>query len=78
MCVSIPGVGISIMQKLNGYLRIKAAAEFLGISPNTRRNCGRNWKITEHCHPINNDRLFKKRPDTAAETHRKAAVMMPV
>ena len=33
------------MEKLDGYLRIKEAAEYLGVSPNTLRNWGRDGKI---------------------------------
>lgn len=48
------------MEKLDGYLRIKEAAEFLGVSPNTLRNWGRGGKFEEHRHPVNNYRLYKK------------------
>ncbi len=48
------------MQKLDDYLRIKEAAEYLGVSPNTLRNWGQNGKIAEHRHPVNNYRLYKK------------------
>ncbi|MFM9959997.1 MAG: helix-turn-helix domain-containing protein [Planctomycetaceae bacterium] len=48
------------MDKLDGYLRIKEAAEYLGVSPNTLRNWGRDEKIVEHRHPMNNYRLYKK------------------
>lgn len=48
------------MDKLDGYLRIKEAAEYLGVSANTLRNWGRDGKITEHRHPVNNYRLYKK------------------
>jgi MerR family transcriptional regulator, copper efflux regulator len=48
------------MEKLDGYLRIKEAAEFLGVSPNTLRNWGRDGKVTEHRHRMNNYRLYKK------------------
>jgi excisionase family DNA binding protein len=48
------------MDKLDGYIRIKEAAEFLGVSANTLRNWGRDGKITEHRHPVNNYRLYKK------------------
>lgn len=48
------------MEKLDGYLRIKEAAEYLGVSPNTLRNWGRAEKVTEHRHPVNNYRLYKK------------------
>ena len=47
------------MHKLDGYLRIKAAAAYLGVSPNTLRNWGHAGKITEHRHPVNNYRLYK-------------------
>ena len=48
------------MEKLDEYLRIKEAAEYLGVSPNTLRNWGRDGRISEHRHPVNNYRLFKK------------------
>ena len=48
------------MEKLHDYLRIKEAAEYLGVSPNTLRTWGREGKITEHRHPMNNYRLYKK------------------
>lgn len=48
------------MEKLDGYLRIKQAAEFLGVSPNTLRNWGRDGRIIEHRHPVNNYRLYEK------------------
>lgn len=48
------------MEKLEDYLRIKEAAEYLGVSPNTLRNWGRAQKIPEHRHPVNNYRLYKK------------------
>jgi excisionase family DNA binding protein len=48
------------MPKLDGYLRIKEASEYLGVSPNTLRNWGRSGQIEEHRHPINNYRLYKR------------------
>lgn len=48
------------VEELNGYLRIKEAAEYLGVSPNTLRNWGRSEKIAQHRHPVNNYRLYKK------------------
>ena len=47
------------MPKLDDYLKIAEAAEYLGICQNTLRNWGVSGKITEHRHPINNYRLFK-------------------
>lgn len=41
------------------FLTVKAAAEFLGASPNTQRNWGRDGKVPIHRHPVNNYRLFK-------------------
>jgi excisionase family DNA binding protein len=48
------------MVNLQSYLRIKQAAEFLGVSESTLRNWGRNGKITTHRHPISRYRLYKK------------------
>lgn len=48
------------MDKLDGYLRIQEAAEFLGVSPNTLRNWGREEKVPEFRHPINNYRLYRR------------------
>lgn len=47
------------MKKLDGYLRIKEAAEYLGVSPNTLRNWGNSGKIPDYRHPVNNYRLYK-------------------
>jgi DNA-binding transcriptional MerR regulator len=46
------------MERLDGYLRIAEAAEFLGVCPNTLRNWGRESKIPEFRHPVNNYRLY--------------------
>jgi excisionase family DNA binding protein len=48
------------MEKLDGFLRIKDAAKYLGVSPNTLRNWGRSQKLTEHRHPVNNYRLYRE------------------
>lgn len=48
------------MPKLDGYLRIKDAAEYLGVSPNTLRNWGRSGKLVERRHPMNGYRLYAK------------------
>ena len=47
------------MPKLDEYLRIAEAAEYLGVCRNTLRNWGRAGKIPEFRHPVNNYRLFK-------------------
>ena len=48
------------MEKLDTYLTIKDAAEFLGVSLNTLRNWGRDGKVPMHRNPVNGYRLFKK------------------
>ncbi len=48
------------MRKLDEYLRIKDAAGYLGVSPNTLRNWGRSGKIPERRHPANGYRLYAK------------------
>jgi DNA (cytosine-5)-methyltransferase 1 len=48
------------MQTANDYLLVNEAAEYLGVSPNTIRNWGRDGKVTEYRHPVNNYRLFKR------------------
>ena len=47
------------MPKLDEYVRIAEAAEYLGVHHNTLRNWGRNGGIPEYRHPVNNYRLFK-------------------
>ena len=42
------------------YLLVNEAADLLGVSPNTIRNWGRDGKIIEYRHPVNNYRLFKR------------------
>ena len=48
------------MPKLDGYLRIKEASEYLGVSPNTLRNWGRSGKLAERRHPMNGYRLYSR------------------
>lgn len=48
------------MTKLNDYLRVSEAAEYLGVSPNTLRNWENAGKIVAHRHPMNSYRLFKR------------------
>ena len=47
------------MPKLDDYLKIAEAAEYLGICQNTLRNWGRDGKIKEYRHSMNNYRLYK-------------------
>ena len=48
------------MTNLQNYLRIKQAAEFLGVSQPTLRNWERSGRITTYRHPISRYRLYKK------------------
>lgn len=54
------GMEVQCMTNLQNYLRIKQAADFLGVSESTLRNWGRNGKITTYRHPISRYRLYKK------------------
>ncbi len=47
------------MPKVDEYLTVKEAAEYLGVSPNTLRKCDRDGKIPVYRHPISNYRLFR-------------------
>lgn len=47
------------MPKLGEYMRIKEAAEFLGVCQNTLRNWEATGKLPVQRHPVNNYRLFK-------------------
>jgi excisionase family DNA binding protein len=48
------------LEKLDAYLTIREAADFLGVSANTLRNWGRDDKVPMHRNPINGYRLFKR------------------
>jgi len=48
------------MMREEGYLRVKEAAQLLGVSPNTVRAWGADGKIPEYRHPLNNYRLYKR------------------
>jgi len=48
------------MPKVDEYLTVKEAAEYLGVSPNTLRNWGRSGKIAERRNPMNDYRIYKK------------------
>ncbi len=49
------------MERLDAFFTVSEAAAFLGIAPNTIRNWGRDQKIHEYRHPVNNYRLYKKK-----------------
>jgi DNA (cytosine-5)-methyltransferase 1 len=48
------------MLQQEGFLRVKEAAELLGVSPNAVRSWGAEAKIPEYRHPVNNYRLYKR------------------
>jgi MerR family copper efflux transcriptional regulator len=48
------------MDRSGEYLRIKEAADFLGVSQNTLRNWGRAGKIAEQRDPENGYRLYRR------------------
>lgn len=48
------------MHKINDYLMVVEAAEYLGVVPNTLRNWEKKGKIVSYRNPFNNYRLYKK------------------
>ena len=48
------------MPKLDEYLRISEAAEYVGVAPNTLRNWGKSGKLSERRHPVNGYRLYAR------------------
>ena len=48
------------MLTLGEFLTVAEAAEYLGVCPNTIRNWGKDHKIPEHRHPLNNYRLYRR------------------
>ncbi len=48
------------MKRFDEYMRIKEAAEFLGVTPNTLRNWEKEDKIKVYRNPQNSYRLYKK------------------
>ena len=53
----LPG---NTMLRNQGFVRVKEAAEMLGISPNTVRAWGAAGRIVEYRNPANNYRLYKR------------------
>jgi DNA (cytosine-5)-methyltransferase 1 len=45
---------------LKDYFRVKAAAEFLGVSSSTLRNWDNDGKLKSIRHPLNKYRLYRK------------------
>jgi DNA-binding transcriptional MerR regulator len=42
------------------FVLVKKAAELLGVCPNTIRSWGAEGKLTEHRHPINGYRMYRR------------------
>jgi excisionase family DNA binding protein len=49
------------MTNLNGYITIKEAARFLGISTMTLRRWDNSKKLKAKRHPMNNYRLYNRK-----------------
>ena len=49
-----------MMPKLDDYLKITEAAEFLGVCKNTLRNWEASGKLEVYRNPMNGYRLYKK------------------
>lgn len=47
------------MSSVNEFVTVSDAPKYHGVSANTLRNWGREGKMLEYRHPINNYRLFK-------------------
>ena len=66
------------MPKVDEYLTVKEAAEYLGVSPNTLRNWGRGGKITERRNPMNGYRIYKRADlDRLLETIERSTIHAP-
>jgi len=48
------------MPRIDQYLKIAAAAEYLGVSPNTLRKWADEGKIETYVNPANQYRLFRQ------------------
>ena len=55
-----PGGLVVRNSHMQTYLTVKAAARYLGVSPNTLRNWDRDGKIAVYRHPLSKYRLFKE------------------
>lgn len=49
------------MPQTNDFLQVQEVAKLLGVSPNTVRNWGREDRLPEFRHPVNNYRLYRRR-----------------
>lgn len=56
---------MSVDANLSQYLRVREAAAFLGVHPDTLRRWEQTGKLSTYRHPVNRYRLYKK-PDLEA------------
>ena len=52
------GKGMTAIEKLDDYLTISEAADYLGVSTTTLRNWDKAGKLIPYRHPINGYRLY--------------------
>ncbi len=48
------------IERLDEYLTVSQAAEFLGVSPSTLRNWDKAGKVKASRHPVNGYRLYRR------------------
>ena len=48
------------MQKIDDYIKIKAAADLVGVSASTLRNWEKQGKLKAHRNPHNGYRLYRR------------------
>lgn len=48
------------IERLDEYLTVSQAAEFLGVSPSTLRNWDKAGKVKAGRHPVNGYRLYRR------------------
>lgn len=48
------------MRSMDEFVRVKEAAEILGVAANTIRTWGADGRIPEYRHPVNNYRFYKR------------------
>lgn len=68
VCRSSIMISMSGTEKIDDYMTVAEAAEYLGVSPSTLRNWDRSGKLTARRHPLNGYRLYR-REDLAQLLH---------
>jgi excisionase family DNA binding protein len=62
----------------NNFVQVHAAAEILGVAPNTVRKWGAAGKIPEYRHPANGYRLYKREELEAFLRQIKLSIRIPI